>query len=106
MPVDTLWHWYWALLRIRRLLPLHILRGPKNEKGEQLEALIEASGHFPSRVAEIVLELRLGHNLQWPSTQKSTILEIESVDFLLALIDHEQRRIIRQKAYPTRPVTS
>ena len=37
---------------------------------------------------------------------QSAVLEIESVDFLLALIDHEQRRIIRQKAYPTRPVTS
>ena len=41
---------------------LHIFRGPKNEKGKQLGALIEVSGHFPIRAAEIcVKELRLGH---------------------------------------------
>ena len=54
MPVDTVWHWYWALLGNSKTTSLHILRGPKNEKGEQTEALIEASGHFPTRVAEIV----------------------------------------------------
>ena len=52
MPVDTVWHWYWALLGNSKTT-LHILRGPKNEKGKQLGALIEAGGHFRIRVAEI-----------------------------------------------------
>ena len=41
-----------------------------------------------------------------PQSAQSTVLEIKSVDFLLALVEHEQWRIIRQKAYPARPVTS
>lgn len=36
----------------------------------------------------------------------SVVLEFETVDFLGALVKHEQRRIVRQEADPVRPVTS
>ena len=38
--------------------------------------------------------------------KKSAVLEIEPVDFLLALIEHEQRRIIWQQTNHARPVTT
>ena len=68
MPVDTVWHWYWALLGNSKTTSLHIFRGPKNEKGKQIEALIEASGHFPIRVVGIVRQRTTAWPyFQWPS---------------------------------------
>ena len=68
MPVDTVWHCIGHSSGVRRLLPTYIQR-PKNEKGKQLEALMEASGHFPLRVAEIVRQRTTAWPyLQWPST--------------------------------------
>ena len=61
MPVDTVWHCIGHSSGVRRLLPTYIQR-PKNEKGKQLEALIEARGIFRSVSRRLcVKELRLGH---------------------------------------------
>jgi len=59
MPVDTAWHWYWALFGNSTTTSYIYSEARKTKKVNNLEPLIEASGDFSICVVEIVRQRTL-----------------------------------------------